>query len=82
MIIRFADSETDLHAAIKASAVLSEAGQYVRAIISKVSVLVALIGHENTDIATDALEVLADILDADYGIGEEEFHDLADAMVS
>lgn len=82
MAPRFMTSEADLDAEIKALSILSEHPNFYTefANLGSVASLVALLAHENTDIAIDAIEVLAELTDEDVGAEEHQWKALVDAM--
>jgi beta-catenin-like protein 1 len=76
-------SEADLDADIKGLSILSEHSE-LYAEFSKLGCLgslVALLSHENTDIAIDAIEVLGELTDEDVEADETHWRALVDAML-
>ncbi|KAG7286701.1 hypothetical protein NEMBOFW57_009012 [Staphylotrichum longicolle] len=80
---KFIDSEADLDAAIKTLSILSEhADLYPEfARLGCVGSLVALLAHDNTDIALDAVEIIGELTDEDVDATEAQWGALADALV-
>lgn len=80
---RFMTSEADLDADIKSLSILSEHSELYAefAKLGCVGSLVALLAHENIDIAIDAIEVLCDLTDEDVEAEETQWRVLADAML-
>lgn len=76
-------SEADLDADIKVLSVLSEHPELYAdlAKLGCVGSLVALLAHENTDIAIDAIEVLGELTDEDVEAEEAQWRGLVDAML-
>ena len=77
-------SEADLDADIKALSILSEHPDLYAefAKLGCVASLVGLLAHENTDIAIDAIEILAELTDEDVEAEREQWDILVAAMVS
>ena len=80
---RFMTSEADLDVDIKALSILSEHPELYAefARLGCASSLVALLAHENTDIAIDAIEVLGELTDEDVEAEELQWRVLVDAMI-
>ena len=76
-------SEADLDADIKALSILSEHSELYAefAKLGCVGSLVALLAHENTDIAIDTIEVLGELTDEDVEAAETHWRVLVDAML-
>lgn len=76
-------SEADLDVEIKGLSVLSEHPECYPefADLGCVGSLVALLAHENTDIAIDVIEILAELTDEDVEAEEAQWNALVDAMV-
>ncbi len=76
-------SEADLDADIKGLSILSEHPELYAefAKLGCVGSLVALLAHENTDIAIDAIEVLGDLTDENVEANETQWRALVDAML-
>ncbi len=76
-------SEADLDADIKSLSILSEHSELYAdfANLGCVVSLVALLAHENTDIAIDAIEVLGELTDEDVEAEETQWRALVDAML-
>jgi beta-catenin-like protein 1 len=76
-------SEADLDADIKALSILSEHPEfYVEfARLGCVNSLVTLLSHENTDIAIDVVEVIAELTDEDVEAEQGQWDALVNAMV-
>lgn len=76
-------SEADLDADIKALSVLSEHteiyGEFSK--LGCAGSLVSLLAHENTDIAIDAIEIIAELTDEDVQAEESQWLSLVDAFV-
>ena len=81
--MKFVASETDLDAEIKALSLLSEHGdlyaEFVK--IGSVDSLVALLAHENTDIAIGVCELIAELTDEDSSTTEEQWRTLVHALL-
>ncbi|KAH0560023.1 hypothetical protein GP486_003458 [Trichoglossum hirsutum] len=80
---KFMSSEADLDADIKALSILSEHSELYAefARLGCVNSLVTLLSHENTDIAIDAMEVIAELTDEDVEAEQEEWDTLVNAML-
>ncbi|ERF72562.1 hypothetical protein EPUS_02844 [Endocarpon pusillum Z07020] len=80
---KFMTSEADLDADIKGLSILSEHSELYAefAKLGCVGSLVALLAHENTDIAIDAIEVLGELTDEDVEADETQWRALVDAML-
>ncbi|KAF8854137.1 DUF1716-domain-containing protein [Acephala macrosclerotiorum] len=80
---KFMGSEADLDADIKALSILAEHpelyGEFAR--LGCVGSLVGLLAHENTDIAIDAIEIVAELTDEDVEAEQEQWMGIVDAMV-
>jgi beta-catenin-like protein 1 len=80
---RFVASEADLDAAIRELSDLAGSPalypEFAR--LGCAASLVGLAAHENLDIAIDALEIVAELLDEDVGAEEEQWGALVDAAV-
>ncbi|KAI5290722.1 hypothetical protein KEM54_000651 [Ascosphaera aggregata] len=80
---KFLSSEADLDADIKSLSLLSENthlyGEF--ADLGCAGSLVSLLAHENTDIAIDAIEVIAGLTDEDTECEQEDWDKLANAML-
>lgn len=76
-------SEADLDVEIKGLSILSEHPECYPefAELGCVGSLVALLAHENTDIAIDVVEILAELTDEDVEAEEEQWGALVNAMV-
>lgn len=76
-------SEADLDAEIKALSILAEHAELYPEFtkLGCVGTLVSLLTHENTDIAIDAIEVLAELTDEDIEANEAQWKSLVDAML-
>ena len=76
-------SEADLDADIKALSILSEHADLYPdfAKLGCVGSLVSLLAHENTDIAIDAIQILAELTDEDVEAEQESWDALVDSMV-
>lgn len=77
-------SEADLDVDIKALSVLSEHPSLYKdfAELGCVGSLVSLLSHENTDIAIDAVEIIAELTDEDVEAEQDQWDVLVNAMVS
>jgi beta-catenin-like protein 1 len=82
-IRRFMSSEADLDADIKALSILSEHSELYAefAKLGCINSLVALLSHENTDIAIDVVEVIDELTDEDVEAEQGEWDTLVNAMV-
>ncbi|KAK5740808.1 hypothetical protein LTR17_004398 [Elasticomyces elasticus] len=80
---KFMASEADLDAEIKSWSLLAEHPELYSEFAGGegVGLLVGLVGHENTDIAIAALEILAELLDEDVDAGAEEWEVLVGALL-
>lgn len=80
---KFIASEADLDADIKGLSILAEHAdlypEFVR--LGCVQSLVGLLAHENTDIAIDAIEVMAELTDEDVAAEDECWNTLVDALL-
>ncbi|KAE8452749.1 hypothetical protein EG329_013021 [Mollisiaceae sp. DMI_Dod_QoI] len=80
---KFMGSEADLDADVKALSILAEHpelyGEFAQ--LGSVGSLVGLLAHENTDIAIDAIEILAELTDEDVEAEQEQWTGIVDAMV-
>lgn len=76
-------SEADLDAEIKNLSILSEYPELYAdfAKLGCVGSLVALLAHENTDIAIDVIELLGDLIDESINPEETQWKALVDAML-
>ncbi len=76
-------SEADLDADIKGLSILSEHSELYAEFtkLGCVGSLVALLAHENTDIAIDAIEVLGELTDENVEANETQWRALVDAML-
>ncbi|KAK3623118.1 hypothetical protein LTR56_021788 [Elasticomyces elasticus] len=80
---KFVASEADLDAEIKSWSLLAEHPELFAEFAGSGSVglLVGLVGHENTDIAIAALEILAELLDEDVDAEPEQWEVLVGALL-
>lgn len=71
---KFVESEADLDSAIKSLMVLTQAPQLYPELVrlGAVPSIVGLLGHENTDIAIDTIELLNEMTDEDVTSGDIE----------
>lgn len=71
---KFMESEADLDEEIKNLMALTEAPEMYPELVKLGTVpsLLALIGHENTDIAIGAIELINELIDEDIGTTENE----------
>jgi beta-catenin-like protein 1 len=80
---KFMGSEADLDADVKALSILAEHselyGEFAK--LGCVGSLVGLLAHENTDIAIDAIEIVAELTDEDVEAEEAQWREIVDAMV-
>jgi beta-catenin-like protein 1 len=83
MLSRFMGSEADLDADIKALSILSEHPELYAefAKLGCVNSLVTLLSHENTDIAIDVVEIIAELTDEDVEAEQGQWDALVNAMV-
>ena len=81
--MKFVGSEADLDSEIKGLTLLSEHGELYPEFVKSGSVgsLVALLAHENTDIAIAVCEVLEELTDEDANTSEEQWRILVDSMI-
>lgn len=80
---KFMASEADLDADVKGLSILAEHPELYSefAKLGCVNSLVGLLAHENTDIAIDAIEIIAELTDEDVSPEPEQWSTLVDAMV-
>ncbi|KAK5742843.1 hypothetical protein LTR17_003091 [Elasticomyces elasticus] len=80
---KFMVSEADLDAEIKSWSLLAEHPELFAEFAGSGSVglLVGLVGHENTDIAIAALEILAELLDEDVDAQPDQWDALVSALL-
>lgn len=80
---KFMGSEADLDADVKALSILSEHPELYSgfAKLGCVTSLVSLLAHENTDIAIDAIEIIAELIDEDVEADSEQWGAIVDAML-
>jgi beta-catenin-like protein 1 len=80
---KFMASEADLDADIKALSILSEHPELYEefAKMGCAGSLVGLLAHENTDIAIDAIEIIAELTDEDVPAEDSQWESLVDAMM-
>lgn len=80
---KFMGSEADLDADVKALSILAEHpelyGEFAK--LGCVGSLVGLLAHENTDIAIDAIEIVAELTDENSEAEEDQWREIVDAMV-
>ncbi|KAI1170991.1 Catenin-beta-like protein [Nemania sp. FL0916] len=81
---RFIASEAELDTEIKALSILSEHPQLYPefARLGCVASLVALLAHDNTDIAIDAVEIIDELTDEDVAAEEAHYNALVDALLA
>lgn len=82
-LYRFLASEADLDNDIKSLSLLSENTHLYSefADLGCAGSLVSLLAHENTDIAIDAVEVIAELTDEDTESEQSDWDKLVNAMV-
>jgi beta-catenin-like protein 1 len=80
---KFMASEADLDADIKTLSILSEHPELYPefAKLGCVNSLVSLLAHENTDIAIDAIEIIAELIDEDVAAEPEQWDSLVSAAL-
>ncbi|KAF2453514.1 Catenin-beta-like protein [Lineolata rhizophorae] len=80
---KFMASEADLDAEIKSLSILSEhTDLYAKfAALGCAASLVGLLAHENTDIAIDAIEIIAELTDEDVEAEQDQWDALVNAML-
>ncbi|KAL9625453.1 MAG: hypothetical protein Q9160_000516 [Pyrenula sp. 1 TL-2023] len=80
---KFMSSEADLDADIKALSILSEHPDLYEEFsnLGCAASLVSLLAHENTDIAIDAIEIIAELTDEDVQAEESQWLSLVNAML-
>ncbi|WEW59828.1 hypothetical protein PRK78_005309 [Emydomyces testavorans] len=80
---KFMGSEADLDVDIKGLSILSEHPELYAdfAELGCIGSLVSLLAHENTDIAIDVVEILAELTDEDVGAEENQWEALVNAML-
>ncbi|PSC73978.1 beta-catenin 1 [Micractinium conductrix] len=82
---KFMESEADLDEAVKALLVVASAPDLYPELVANTSALqtlLALLNHENSDVAADAVEVLQELTDSDaVEDAEEEAEVLVDALL-
>jgi beta-catenin-like protein 1 len=76
-------SEADLDADIKGLSILAEHSELYEefAKLGCAGSLVALLSHENTDIAIDAIEIINELTDEDVDAEQTQWLALVDSMV-
>lgn len=80
---KFMGSEADLDADVKGLSILAEHPELYSefAKLGCARSLVGLLAHENTDIAIDTIEIIAELTDEDISAEQEQWNALVDAMV-
>lgn len=80
---KFLGSEADLDAEIKGLSILSEHTELYEefAKLGCVGSLVSLLAHENADIAIDAIEIIAELIDEDVAAEPRQWDAVVSAMV-
>jgi beta-catenin-like protein 1 len=80
---KFMASEADLDADIKALSILSEHPELYEEFVKLgcMESLVSLIGHENVDIAIDAIEIISELIDDDVEADQEQWDALVNAAL-
>jgi len=80
---KFMASEADLDADIKTLSILSEHPELYPefAKLGCVNSLVSLLAHENTDIAIDAIEIIAELIDEDVAASSSQWDSLVNAAL-
>lgn len=80
---RFMASEADLDTDIKALSIVSEHPELYEEFAKTgcAASLVSLLSHENTDIAIDAIQIIAELTDEDVNAEQEQWDALVNAMV-
>lgn len=76
-------SEADLDTDIKALSIVSEHPELYEEFAKTgcVASLVSLLAHDNTDIAIDAIQIIAELTDEDVNAEQEQWDALVNAMV-
>ncbi|KAF2424950.1 DUF1716 domain protein [Tothia fuscella] len=80
---KFMVSEADLDADIKALSILSEHPELYQEFVKLgcMDSLVSLIGHENVDIAIDAIEIISELIEEDVEADQEQWDALVNAAL-
>ncbi|KAK6433673.1 hypothetical protein LTR95_010142 [Oleoguttula sp. CCFEE 5521] len=80
---KFMASEAELDAEVKEWSLLSEHGELYPLFVESGAAgqLVGLLGHENTDVAIGAVQILSELLDEDVEVGEVEGEGLVEALL-
>ena len=81
--MKFIESEGELDAEIKSWSILSEHPELYQEFtkLGTVNSLVQLLLHENTDIALNTIQILAELTDEDVPASEEQWNSLVEAML-
>lgn len=81
---RFLESEAELDQEVKNLSVLSEYPELIGEFVNMqcLSSLISLIGHENSDIACGAIQVLDELTDADTSISDDNAETLIEGLTS
>jgi len=80
---KFMASEADLDAEIKSLSILTEHDQFYTEFTQSggAAHLVSLLAHENTDIAINAIEIIAELIDEDVQAEQDQWDTLVEAML-
>ncbi|KAL1990431.1 hypothetical protein VTN49DRAFT_6270 [Thermomyces lanuginosus] len=80
---KFMASEADLDTDIKALSIVSEHPELYEEFAKTgcAASLVSLLSHENTDIAIDAIQIIAELTDEDVNAEQEQWDALVNAMI-
>ncbi|OQO09613.1 hypothetical protein B0A48_05015 [Cryoendolithus antarcticus] len=80
---KFMASEAELDAQVKEWSLLSEHGELYPPFVESGAAgqLVGLLGHENTDVAIGAVQILSELLDEDVEVDEEAWEGLVEALL-
>ena len=82
--MKFIESEGELDADIKALSILSEHPELYPELakMGSMNSLVQLLIHENTDIALNAIQIIAELIDEDVEANEEQWTAVVDALLN
>nr|OQO16662.1 hypothetical protein B0A51_16428 [Rachicladosporium sp. CCFEE 5018] len=80
---KFMASEAELDAQVKEWSLLSEHGELYPLFVESGAAgqLVGLLGHENTDVAIGAVQILSELLDEDVEVDDEAWEGLVEALL-
>lgn len=80
---KFMESEGDLDAELKVLSLLSEHPELYEELVELggMTLIVSLLGHENADIAINAIQILAELTDEDVNADPKDLRAIVDAML-